>query len=82
MLHLRENSSPVLGDERRLIDGHHAVWQRGRLVGRSLLLGEVVADHPDVHVRLGYETFSREKGDAAVNSLRNNTSSEKSVKLL
>lgn len=43
---------PVLVNKRCLIDGHHAVGPGGRLVRWSLLLGEMVTSHANVHVSL------------------------------
>lgn len=39
---------------KRLLNGHHAVWPGGCLIGWSLLLREVVASHCNIHIRLGY----------------------------
>lgn len=50
---------PVLVDKGCLVDGHHAVRPRSCLIGRSLLLREMMANHSHVHLRLGYTRKQR-----------------------
>lgn len=50
---LEASCLPALVYKSSLVDGHHAVRPRGCLVGWSLLLGEMVASHTDIHIRLG-----------------------------